>query len=502
LKIRLFLTCWIIFSMHFATNVVREHYPAFSLIEHGSFRLDEYAGFHSDIFRHRDGHYYIGNQVTASVIAAVPLLLFDPLLDWLQQVGERRALERGPVAKGDYDTEYPMRREFFRKVQERGLDLRFGASTLVTSVFLMAPLGGLLTLLVFEALRRRRVAERRALWLALLFGLGTPVFYRSASLNHNMFLTAAVFGSFLLLWPGFTGTPPLAWARRFWAGALAGLGLALDYAGVIPLLWLFGVLLYESSRAGGARSAWRAAPAFILGSVPPVLFLLWSQWICFGNPFLPGQLWMPDQNVYVEMGARGFTLPDPQIFFQNLFDLDWGMYAFAPLLALGLLPGRLARHGPRVLERPERRAVALFLLTFMLFCASNQYSRLQWNTGFRYLVPLVPFIFLQLSDHLASMKSRWLAALSVPVLLHSFVLAMVRYTPPQRGDAHAVTESWRRFLTEGVQFPWLKVVTSTPSLDLPLLRSPLFPYAVLALGAALVLAVWTLPPGSHRARST
>ena len=487
--------------MFFATNVVREHYPAFSLIAHGSFQLDEYAGFHSDIFQHRDGHYYIGNQVTASVITALPLLLFDPLLDWLEEVGQRRAQARGPAPEASYDTEYPMRREFFRKVQARGLALRFGASTVVTSVFLMAPLGGLLTLLVFEALRRRRVPERRSLWLALLFALGTPVLYRCASLNHNFFLTVAVFGSFLLLWPGFGGAAPASFARRFWAGALAGLGLALDYAGVIPLLWLFGVLLYESAREGGMRSAWRAAPAFILGSVPPVLFLLWSQWVCFGNPFLPGQFWMPDQNVYVGAGVRGFTLPDPQIFFENLFDLDWGMYAFGPLLALGLIPGRFARQGPQVLQPPERRAVALLVLVFMLFCASNQYSRLQWNTGFRYLLPLVPFIFLQLSDHLVQMPRRWLAALSVPVLLHSFVLAMVRYTPPQRGDAQAVPESWHRFLTEGVQFPWLKVVTSTPTLDLPWLASPFFPYVVLAVGAGLLFAVWKLPVGSGRERN-
>ena len=49
------------------------------------------AGLHADIFEHTDGHHYIGNQVTASVFAAVPLLLFDPLLDYLEEVGKRRS---------------------------------------------------------------------------------------------------------------------------------------------------------------------------------------------------------------------------------------------------------------------------------------------------------------------------------------------------------------------------------------------------------------------------
>ena len=39
---RIFLIVWMVYSLHFATNVVREHYPAFSLAEHGTLRVDEY----------------------------------------------------------------------------------------------------------------------------------------------------------------------------------------------------------------------------------------------------------------------------------------------------------------------------------------------------------------------------------------------------------------------------------------------------------------------------
>jgi hypothetical protein len=63
--------------VHFATNV-REHYPAFSFADHGTFHVDEYQGFHSDIFVHRDGQSVIGNQVLVSALAAVPLFIFDP----------------------------------------------------------------------------------------------------------------------------------------------------------------------------------------------------------------------------------------------------------------------------------------------------------------------------------------------------------------------------------------------------------------------------------------
>src|SRR5262249_28658448 len=84
-KWRLFIILWVVYSVHFATNVVREHYPAFSLVDHGTFRVDEYQGFNSDIFVH-NGHSVIGNQVFVSMLAAVPLWGFHPVLGALERV--------------------------------------------------------------------------------------------------------------------------------------------------------------------------------------------------------------------------------------------------------------------------------------------------------------------------------------------------------------------------------------------------------------------------------
>src|SRR5262245_52255192 len=101
---RIFLIGWILYSVHFATNVVREHYPAFSLAEHGTFRVDEYQGFHTDIFVHRDGHSVIGNQVFVSALAAIPLFIFDPVLDRLEQYSKRKLTEGG-VQNTEYRTD-------------------------------------------------------------------------------------------------------------------------------------------------------------------------------------------------------------------------------------------------------------------------------------------------------------------------------------------------------------------------------------------------------------
>ena len=42
MRIRLFLTCWVVFCLHFATDFVREHYLVVSIVEDASFDLNKY----------------------------------------------------------------------------------------------------------------------------------------------------------------------------------------------------------------------------------------------------------------------------------------------------------------------------------------------------------------------------------------------------------------------------------------------------------------------------
>src|SRR5688500_8099134 len=138
--LRLFLVCWIAFSLFFSTNIVREHYPAFTLIENGDFRCDEYLGWHADIFEHTDGHAYVGNNVFGSLVAAVPLGVFDPLLDRIEAHSQRKLAESPVPPDTTFATKYPIRAQLYRLAKLAGKDLRLGASAAVTSVFLMAPL--------------------------------------------------------------------------------------------------------------------------------------------------------------------------------------------------------------------------------------------------------------------------------------------------------------------------------------------------------------------------
>jgi hypothetical protein len=488
---RVFLCSWTVFALHFATNTVREHYPAFSLVENHTLKVDRFRDFHSDIFVHTDGHAYIGNSAVASIIASVPLFIFDPALDRLEAY-EQEKIRREGVPSTEYrNKDHPNSRKFFDLAKQAGLTLRFGASAAVTSVFLMAPLSALMILLMLKILVDRGVNRGRAVGLALLFGFGTPVFFRTGVLNHNMMVMYATFVAFHLLWvrPGGEGPPSVS--RRLTAGLLAGLGLALDYSGIIPLLALFAYLIGTRLRTASVRVSAMESIPFVLGSVPAVLLLMYTQWSMFGNPFFPGQYWMPDAsttaygyfaNPYSTSGFRGFTLPKADLFFLNLFDPSYGMYVYGPLLLVGLIPSFFYGRQQLILPRPERLFAAFFFLAFLTFCAANQYSRIQFNSGFRYLVPLVPVIFLAAADHLARMSRRWLIVLAVPAVLNSWVISMVREPVPA---------SWIRVLTEGIQFPWLTTLRLTQPKG-SIVASPFLPIAIACLTSLFIAAVWKM----------
>lgn len=477
---RIFLIVWIVYSVHFATNIVREHYPAFSLVDHGTFLVDEWQGFHSDIFVHRSGHSVMGNQVFVSTLAAIPLFIFDPVLDALEDYSKAKIAKEG-VTDAEYRTDKPMRRDFFRMVKDRGLDLRFGGVAVVTTVFFMAPLTALFLSFFYRILTSRGVTPRDATSLTFLFAFGTPLFFRATVLGNNMFVMYGMFASFALLWrrPGENFPVPLR--RRLLAGLFGGMALASDYIGVIILPLLYAYLFLPRLSTASWQQSFRESLAMVAGALAPVSFLLYSQWAMYGNPFLPGQYWMPNQNVYVEVGARGFTWPAVDLMLQNLFHPGFGMYVWGPVLLLALVPTWRYASSSLILPRRERRFVAAAFIAFLLFCSANQYARLQWNTGFRYLLPLVPFLILALSDHWVRLP-RWVRmSVMTFATLHAWVLVVFR---------EPVTKSWELFLSEGVRLPWYRVLSMTANPDQRWVGSWVVPTVILLFTVAAVAWIW------------
>jgi hypothetical protein len=316
----------------------------------------------------------------------------------------------------------------------------------------------------------------------MLFGFGTPLLFRTSSLNHNQFVMYWMFLAFVYLWMPRTSNGAPSLASRLAAGFFGGLTLATDYVGVIVLPLLYGYFVVSRRRAGAAWSTvLRESLALVAGALPPIAFLLYSQWAMYGNPFIPGQVWMPNQNIYVNEGARGWTLPDPQLFVMNLFDPSFGLYTWAPLLLLALVPAWRYAENSLVLPRFERRWLAVTWVVFLLFASANQYSRLQFTSGFRYLLPLVPFLMLALADHWIRLPTLWRYVIGAGVVLNSWVLTVFR---------EPVGVSWKMFFDEGPQLPRYRVLSLTASPDSRWLGTWWVPAALIAITVALAAGIW------------
>jgi hypothetical protein len=476
----LFVSCWMVLTLHFATNIAREHYPAMSLAERGTLAVDEYVDLHPDIFVAPNGHAYINNNPGVSILAAVPLFMVRPALAAAESYGRRKVAESGGRVSADYADHRPNRLRFYRQVRERGLDIKFGIVSFTTVALLMAPLTALAGLVFYHALRRLHLSRAGAILHAFVLVLGTPLFFRSGYLNHNHVLGLAVFFAFVLLWrPGIGGVPPRS--HLAYAGLLGGLAVLCDYSGTIPLAFLFlfaAVRLWQAGSGNSRGSLAGGLATFAAAAAIPLAVLLAYQWSAFGSPWRPAQAVMPE-TTFSGYGYRGMSWPAPDLIAANLFDLRFGLFAFCPLLVLGL-PG-LWMAPPEYLSRHEKQLLAAAGVAFLLFCSANQFARMQWNTGVRYLVPMIPFLIIGVVVVLERLPARLRYLVAGLAFAQSWAIAMVRESVP---------ESLTRVLTNGPELPWLTVVGKMAPQYLPGMDGPPPAWPLLVLALAAVGAVW------------
>ncbi len=483
--VKLFLTCWIAYGLFFATNVVREHFPAFSLAERASLRVDPYVDLHPDLFEVPGRGAFINNNPGTSIVAGLAYAPVRPLVDAIVARVDRARALRGTPLTHEYRETRSNRVEFFRKVRERGLDVRFGLAIAAIHLLCTAPLSALSVVVMRTLLLGSGFGTRAALWLALLYAFGTPVFFRTGHLNHNLLVAHFTLFAFALLYRknGAEADP----RRLFGAGVLAGLAVLCDYSGVVTLAAL-GVYALWKLRRGAvprpvSRTLWMGAGA----ALPLTLLFAYQAW-AFGHPFLPAQHYMPATNLSVQ-GWSGFDWPSLGLLGANLFDPRFGLFAFGPVLALGFAAPLLVRRGRSRLAAPELTLALGLFGALWLFTGANQYASIQWNTGFRMLVPAVPLLFLATAATMAAMPRGWAVSIAAVAVAHAACLAMVR-----EDVVASVTQLW----AHGITLPWLTVLWKMGDQYLPLLQRtgpqslPLLLVVALAIGF-----LWWRPRGVH-----
>lgn len=491
IAVRLFITCWMIYALHFATNTVREIYPALSLGDHLSFDVSEYKGLHPDIFEMPGRGTFINNNPGASMLGAIPYALARPITDRIVERTQRtRALSSEP-ATADYNSIYPLAQEFYRKARARGLDVKFGVAAALMQFFCMAPLSALGVVVMFYILMSLVPSGRAALLLSLLYGFATPVFYRTAQLNQNLLVAHFALFAFALLWrPCNDPLRPPRPPRYLLAGLLCGWAVVLDYSGLIVVLLLGAYMLVRrSALAADAKSrtdVWRFMAGVAFGGA----VLMGYQWLCFGSPFYPAQRYMPPA-AFTEYGYRGMSWPSLELLWRTAFDMRFGLFTSAPLLLLAFyVPGWLrGQPRTRLLHRRELWLIAIYTLAFFLFCAANQYGRMQFNTGVRHIVPVVPFLFLLVANVLLRMPKVLAALVGILTLYWSWCLAMYRDVEQGFG----VFESLKHITLEGFQLPWLTTLERMGYLGRDASAIPL-----LGLCGAIIWAIWSVGASNQK----
>ncbi len=313
--------------------------------------------------------------------------------------------------------------------------------------------------------------------IALVYALGTPVFFRAAYLNHNLLVCDAGFVALLLLWD--KNGRPLPLMRAAVAGLLAGYAVLCDYSGVVVIA---AGALYVWLRSAGqpAMRRWHVMAAYGSGLIPGAAALAIYQAWAFGAPWLPSQHYMPPTSA-TPRGYRGFDWPSPALAWANFFDPRFGIFAYCPALILAFAAPFTNRTRRRI-PTQEMCVLLIYFGLFVLFCAANQYSWLQTSTGFRYLVPVVPaltLLALQTAEALPR-PVRW--GLAGVTFFQSLVVAAAHRTDVRE----ALGTLWER---RG-QLLWMIRLR-----DAGVSMSPVFPVATFSLLLLACALIWITPGG-------
>jgi hypothetical protein len=420
--LRVFATCWLVYTVFWTPWIVREHFPAIALAESGQLNVERYLGWSEDIFPGPRGGAYINNNPGASLTGAVPLILLRPILAPIDEWNQR--LPRRPF-RGNDDS-------IMARLAAVGRTYYFMLVAFLTVALVMAPATAFAVAYLCRRAMEAGLSAAQAAAVALLCGLGTPLLFRTGHLNHNLLVADAGFIALLLLWD--PADRPLHPTRAGLAGLLAGYTVLCDYSGVVVVAT---VALYVWLRSGHDSSARRnCAIAYLAGLVPGIAgLLIYQQW-AFGSSYLPSQHYMTP-TAPTSHGYRGFAFPSAALAWANFFDPRFGLFPFCPALFLAFL-APFARRVKHRLPSREMRVIFVYCLLFVLFCAANQYSWLQPLTGFRYLVPIVPVMALAAMQgaQILPRIAQW--AIAIASLLWSVIL-----TGAHVNDVRLAAQTWR-----------------------------------------------------------
>jgi hypothetical protein len=139
------------------------------------------------------------------------------------------------------------------------------------------------------------------------------------------------------------------------------------------------------------------------------------------------------------------------LLWDTAFDIRFGLFTSSPLLLLALYVPGLVRGRYRIVGGQESGCIIALSLLFFLFCAANQYGRMQFNSGVRHIVPVTPFLFLLVAGVLLRLPTMLAALVGLTTTYWGWCLAMYRDVEQGFG----VFEALMHITFGGFRLPWL-----------------------------------------------
>lgn len=214
------------------------------------------------------------------------------------------------------------------------------------------------------------------------YALGTPALPASLLLFSHALTACLLLAGFLLL----LGSPRPRWQPAMLAGLLLGWAAVCEYPVALPAAVV--------ALAALPRLRWRGSLALVVGGLAPLALLGAYNAACFGSPFALSTAHEAYGSfaVLVKQGFFGVSWPTLGGLVGLLFSPSRGLVVWVPLVVLAAV-GALAR--PRWPEDLGGR-FALAAAPVALLLAMSGYPNWHggWFPGPRYLLPVLPLIFV------------------------------------------------------------------------------------------------------------
>ena len=371
------LSCGWFGSWEFNPNNSTRVFAAISLAEQGDATIDEFAALTIDKAQFGD-HTYLDKAPGMTLLAT-------------------------PIVAGAFVATCEGARALEKRIEAPDLTRYLRLRLRLATIFITGLLTALAAVALWSLARGLTGSDDAALFAALAYALGTPVWGWSTTLFGHAPVAALWM---IAVWAVWRGTQDRISARHaLIAGAALGWAVVIEYQAVLggSVIGLWAVARLFRREGAWASLGWAAA-----GGLTAALALVGYNLLAFGTVFRLGY-----QGVVgfegMQQGLFGLTTPKLNVLFELLFGLRRGMIWVAPVLMLaplGLI--RLARID---------RAMALMLTGVVAGVLLVNAAYVYWDGGFstgpRHSVPAMPMLALALAPLWAGLehaRARWAAA--------------------------------------------------------------------------------------------